>query len=156
MRLENFTRPLGERGAAIVANLENGLGNANLLLEQLVDFSSSLNDNEGTLSRLMNDPELYDRLNNSLANIEDITRRARPIVDDLRVFSDKIARDPRMLGVKGALDGRPLGTGTKYSNSKIFGNEQPVDFYEEVAEPEEYLPPQAMRPVRAYPVSRAR
>ncbi|MBW8885216.1 MAG: hypothetical protein JF612_10690, partial [Planctomycetia bacterium] len=30
-----------------------------------------------------------------------------------RIFSDKIARDPRLLGVKGALDRRPTGTGNK-------------------------------------------
>ncbi len=140
--LENFTRPLGERGAAIVENLESGLGNANLLLEQLVDFSAALNDNEGTLGRLMNDPELYDRLNNSLANIEDVTRRARPIVDDLRVFSDKIARDPRMLGVKGALDRRALGTGMKYSSGgkEMYAEEEGMVIYEEDPMPEVYHP----------------
>ena len=31
----------------------------------------------------------------------------KPILDDVRVFSDKIARDPRQLGLKGALDRRP-------------------------------------------------
>ena len=37
----------------------------------------------------------------------------KPILDDIRIFSDKIARDPRQLGLKGALDRRPVGTGTK-------------------------------------------
>ena len=34
-------------------------------------------------------------------------------MNDIRIFSDKIARDPRQLGLKGALDKRPLGTGNK-------------------------------------------
>ncbi len=154
--LENFTRPLGERGAAIVQNLEDGLANANDLLEQLVDFSAALNDNEGTLGRLMNDPELYERLNRSMANIEDITRRARPVVDDLGIFADKLARDPRQLGVKGALDRRPSGAGSKYSTGLMSGsgggsgggifnglfqhNEEPMEFYEGELPQEDFVP----------------
>lgn len=113
--LEAFTRPLGERGEKIVQNLEGSLANANELLEQLVEFSDALNSNEGTLGRLMHDPELYHRLNRTVANVEELTRKAKPIMDDIRIFSDKIARDPRQLGVKGALDGRPSGAGYKYS-----------------------------------------
>ena len=37
----------------------------------------------------------------------------KPVVSDIRIFSDKIARDPRQLGLKGAIDKRPIGTGTK-------------------------------------------
>jgi phospholipid/cholesterol/gamma-HCH transport system substrate-binding protein len=48
-----------------------------------------------------------------LANTEEITSRIKPILDDLRIFSDKIARDPRQLGLKGALDHRPIGVGAK-------------------------------------------
>ncbi|ADB16808.1 Mammalian cell entry related domain protein [Pirellula staleyi DSM 6068] len=111
--LENFTKPLGERGGQIAENLDGSLSNVNQLLEQLVEFTDGLNSREGTLGRLMNDGELYDRLNRTLANAEDITSRIKPILDDVRIFSDKIARDPRQLGVKGAIDRRPLGVGTK-------------------------------------------
>lgn len=113
--LENFTRPFGERGEKIVANLEGSLANANELLEQLVEFSDALNSNEGTLGRLMHDPELYNRLTRVMTNVEDLTRKAKPIMSDIGIFADKIARDPRQLGVKGALDGRPSGTGYKHS-----------------------------------------
>lgn len=126
LNLENFTRPLGQRGENIVTNLEGSLANANELLEQLVEFSDNLNNNEGSIGKLMNDPELYNRLNRVLANTEDATRRVRPILDDLRVFSDKLARDPRQLGVKGALDRRPSGTGFKNS---VY--DQTIYFYEE-------------------------
>lgn len=120
--LESFTRPLAERGPALVDNLDGSLKNVNELLGQLVTFSENLNNREGSIGRLMNDPELYDRLNRTLANAEDITFKLKPIMDDIRIFSDKIARDPRQLGLKGALDRRPTGTGTKQS---VF--EQPVD-----------------------------
>jgi phospholipid/cholesterol/gamma-HCH transport system substrate-binding protein len=111
--LENFTRPLGERGPQLVDNLDGSLANINELLEQLVTFTDNLNSREGTLGRLLNDPMLYTRLDRTLANVEEITARVKPILDDIRVFSDKIARDPRQLGLKGALDRRPIGTGTK-------------------------------------------
>jgi hypothetical protein len=111
--LENFTRPLGERGPQLVDNLDGSLANINELLEQLVAFSDNLNNREGTLGRLLNDDEMYLRLERTLINAEDITSRIKPILDDVRIFSDKIARDPRQLGLKGALDQRPLGVGTK-------------------------------------------
>jgi phospholipid/cholesterol/gamma-HCH transport system substrate-binding protein len=113
--LENFTRPLGERGPQLVDNLDGSLANINELLEQLVTFSDNLNSREGSLGRLMNDPALYLRLERTLANAEEITAGIKPILSDIRVFSDKIARDPRQLGLKGALDRRPIGTGTKAS-----------------------------------------
>jgi hypothetical protein len=87
----------------------------NELLGQLVTFTDNLNNRQGSIGKLMNDPELYDRLNRTLANAEDITFKLKPIMDDIRIFSDKIARDPRQLGLKGALDRRPTGTGTKQS-----------------------------------------
>lgn len=123
--LEGFTKPLGERGETLVDNLDGSLANINELLEQLVTFSSNLNNRQGTLGRLMNDEELYNRLNNTLANAEEITFKLKPILDDVRIFSDKIARDPRQLGVKGALDRRPVGVGTKQTSFSA-DQEQPI------------------------------
>jgi len=120
--LENFTRPLGERGPQLVDNLDGSLANINELLEQLVTFTDNLNSREGSLGRLMNDPALYFKLDRTLSNAEDITARLRPIMDDIRVFSDKIARDPRVFGLKGALDRRPLGTGTKQTPATSGGS----------------------------------
>jgi phospholipid/cholesterol/gamma-HCH transport system substrate-binding protein len=119
--LQNFTRPLGERGPQLVDNLDGSLANINELLEQLVTFTDNLNSREGSLGRLLNDPALYFKLDRTLSNAEDITARLRPIMDDIRVFSDKIARDPRQLGLKGALDRRPTGTGTKQTPSASGG-----------------------------------
>lgn len=111
--LENFTKPLGERGPQLVDNLDGSLANINELLEQLVTFTDGLNSRQGTLGRILHDDVLYRRLDNTLANAEEISSKLRPILDDIRIFSDKIARDPRQLGLKGALDRRPVGVGTK-------------------------------------------
>jgi phospholipid/cholesterol/gamma-HCH transport system substrate-binding protein len=111
--LENFTKPLGERGQQLVDNIDGSLANINELLEQLVVFADGLNSREGTLGRILHDDQLYLRLERTLTNFEDISAQVKPILADVRVFSDKIARDPRQLGLKGALDRRPLGAGGK-------------------------------------------
>jgi phospholipid/cholesterol/gamma-HCH transport system substrate-binding protein len=110
--LEKFTKPLGERGPQLVENVEETTRNLNDLLEQFVAFSEALNSGQGTLGRLVHDDDIYQQIQRVVGNAEEITRRARPIVDDVRIFTDKIARDPRQLGVKGALDQRPSGLKT--------------------------------------------
>jgi phospholipid/cholesterol/gamma-HCH transport system substrate-binding protein len=108
--LEGLTEPLGERGEALATSLERTLTQVDTVLSQLVEFSQSINQREGTLGQLVHNRELYDRINRALMNIEYISARMRPIVDDARVFTDKIARDPGRLGVKGALDRSQSGT----------------------------------------------
>jgi phospholipid/cholesterol/gamma-HCH transport system substrate-binding protein len=112
--LEAFTEPLSQRGADLAENFDATLQNLDILLSQLVTFSQAINSKEGTLGQLVHDRELYDRINQAARNVEDATRRIRPIIEDVRIFTDKIATDPRVLGVKGALDQKPLGTGQKW------------------------------------------
>jgi phospholipid/cholesterol/gamma-HCH transport system substrate-binding protein len=101
--VEGFTRPLGERGEALIDNLERGTQKLDLLVEEMLKFSQALNSSQGTIGQLVNNPELYQRINRAARNIEDVSRQLKPIVDDARVFSDKIARHPEVLGVRGAV-----------------------------------------------------
>ncbi len=101
--LEGLTGPLGERGEEIVGKVDSGVEQLNAVLEQLAQFTKQLNSQEGSLGRLMNDPALYNNVNSAVAKIERLVTDVRPIVSDIRVFSDKIARDPGRLGVSGAL-----------------------------------------------------
>jgi phospholipid/cholesterol/gamma-HCH transport system substrate-binding protein len=148
--LENFTRPLGERGPQLVENLDGSLANVNALLEQLVEFTDNLNSRQGTLGRLMNDEELYQKLNRSLANIEEITYKVKPILDNAHIISEKVARDPRMLGLKGMVDPRPLGVGAKQASyggdTFIYGNGYGL-------EEELYCPPSATQLNMSRPAS---
>jgi phospholipid/cholesterol/gamma-HCH transport system substrate-binding protein len=104
--LEGFTKPLGDRGEGLIAKVDESVGRLDELLEQFVNFSRALNESEGTLGQLVNNPDLYQHLEKAACNIEHLTRELRPIVRDARVFSDKIARDPSVLGVRGALKER--------------------------------------------------
>ncbi|MFM8953974.1 MAG: MlaD family protein [Planctomycetaceae bacterium] len=105
--LEGLTRPLGERGEGMVAQVDKTIGRLDEVLQQATFFTRALNESEGTLGKLVRDPKVYDDLAQAAANVNNLTRELRPIVDDVRVFTDKIARHPEQLGVRGALDRRP-------------------------------------------------
>ena len=105
--LEGLTKPLGERGAGMVAQIDGTIGRLDEVLQQAVFFTKALNESDGTLGRLVKDPRVYEDLAAAAANVKNLSRELRPIVDDIRVFSDKIARHPESLGVRGALDRRP-------------------------------------------------
>jgi ABC-type transporter Mla subunit MlaD len=108
--LEGFTKPLGERGDAIVGNIDSSIGQLNGLLAQMELFSRSLNSREGTLGQLINNPDVYLELNQAAQNINEITQRLKPIVEDARIFSDKIARHPGVI----IRDAVKPGSGTKW------------------------------------------
>lgn len=112
--LEDLTGPLGERGEEISQDIADSMHNISTVLGNLADLSKSLNNQEGTIGQLINNPELYDRVNRIAMEVERLVHKVEPILDDARVISDKIARDPSRMGVKGLLDRRPLGAGQKY------------------------------------------
>lgn len=102
--LEGLTEPLGARGEELAQALDSTVAKIDTVLTDLAKFSKAVNESDGTLGKLLYDKELYNRINQSAENIELLTRRLRPIVEDARVFTDKIARDPGRIGVKGLLN----------------------------------------------------
>ncbi|MDB4671247.1 MlaD family protein [Pirellulaceae bacterium] len=82
-------------------------------LDGIGDFLADIKEAKGTLGLLINDPSVYNRLDNGLRRVESISYQLEPILNDVRVFTSKISTDPRILGVKGALDRRPSGSGIK-------------------------------------------
>ncbi len=108
--LEGFTGPLGERGDEFFRKLNGTVSKAEILLDRLVTFGDTLNNRDGSLARLSNDPELYNNLNRAARTVEELTQQLRPIVADVRVITDKVARDPGRLGVRGIFQ---QGTGIK-------------------------------------------
>jgi len=105
--LEGFTGPLSERGEQIVTNVDQAVARLDQLLGDLSAFSRNLNRGEGSIGQLLRNPDLYQHLNAAAINIEQITRDLKPILADARVFSDKIARHPELLGVRGAIQKNP-------------------------------------------------
>lgn len=108
-----ITDPLAARAPEATEDILRTIDNLDALLLDLRRFSARLNSGNGTVARLIEDEQLYVQLVQTLENVEQLTHRLQPIVEDVRVFTDKIARDPRQLGVRGALDSRGSGLGIK-------------------------------------------
>ena len=108
-----FTEPLPQQTEQLVGQAVKTLENLDSTLADLRQFSTRLNSGDGTLARLIEDDQLYYSVIQTLQNVERISSRLQPIVDDVRVITDKVARDPGQLGVRGALRASPNGAGFK-------------------------------------------
>ena len=58
---------------------------------------TKIDQGEGSLGALLNDRQLYNRLNRTARNLEEVSEKLKPIVDDARVITDKIARHPGVI-----------------------------------------------------------
>jgi phospholipid/cholesterol/gamma-HCH transport system substrate-binding protein len=114
--LEGLTKPLGDRGPQLVANIESSTAKLDKVLTDLADFSEKLENPQGSLGQLLNNPDVYQQINSAATNINQLTKDLKPIVKDVRVFTDKLARHPEQLGVRGAI--KP-GNGLKKSPSEV-------------------------------------
>ena len=73
--------------AATFANIQD-------MTQELKLMSERVQSSRGTLGLLIKDPELYQRLNSAAANLERLTVQLGPILRDVHVLTDKLARDP--------------------------------------------------------------
>jgi phospholipid/cholesterol/gamma-HCH transport system substrate-binding protein len=105
--MEGLTKPLGERGAGLVEEFDTSMKKLNSLSDNLLRFSRDLNSSDGTLGALLHDRDLYQHVDRVAKNLDELTRDLKPILNDARVFTDKIARHPEMLGVRGAIKKDP-------------------------------------------------
>lgn len=95
--LRKFSEPAraGEEAPAdqIATAMEN-IGEITTLMRTIM---SRIERGEGSLGSLLNDRQLYNSLCRAAKNIERVSRELQPIVDDARVFTDKIARHPGII-----------------------------------------------------------
>ena len=131
-----FTKSLKNEGPEILAQVNASVKNIDRLLTQVKSFTGSLGKLEkaftnpnGTVGKLFNESDIYDSVKTTVDNAKDISAqvkalsvRLEPMVRDLRTFADEVARDPGVIGVRGALDRRPTKTGYKGSkeNNGLF------------------------------------
>ena len=108
VNLQGFTKPLGEQGGDIVSAIQQSVDNLDGVLLEIRQFTQSVNKSQGSLGKFVHDPELYQRLNSAACNIEELTFRLAPVVDDARVISDKLARNPGRL-LRGAIGQQQSG-----------------------------------------------
>ena len=101
--VEGLTKPLGERGGQLIANIEQATQNINRMIQDLTSLTNAIRDSDGTLGRLINDPKLYEQVSETLTNINSLSKDLKPILQDAKVLTDKLARHPESLGIRGAL-----------------------------------------------------
>lgn len=111
--VEGLTKPLGERGAQITQSLISSIDNLDLVMADAGRFTKMLIESEGTLGTLVNDRELYDNLNTVICNansviirVNELAKQLRPVINDARVITDKVAREPGRI-LSGALNKGP-------------------------------------------------
>ena len=75
-----------------------------LLSSKLRDGRGGLNP-DGTLQKLLTRPELHDNFNSMALSANQTLAQLRAVLADLRIFADKVARDPSLIG-RGALQSR--------------------------------------------------
>ena len=103
--ISQATDPLAEHSRSIVVKLDGSLGQLESLLTELNSFARIVNSEDGSIHRFASDPELYENLNESAESLNLLVRSLDPILRDVRIFSDKVARHPELLGVSGAVRG---------------------------------------------------
>jgi len=104
-KINAATDPLAKQSQSMVTKLDGSLGQLESLLTELNMFSKNLNSEDGTLQQLSKNPDLYNNLNRSSAALSTLLTNLEPIITDVRIFSDRIARHPELLGVSGAMKG---------------------------------------------------
>lgn len=97
------TKPLAERGESTMKNIDESVASLNVILNDLREMLVNFRTGEGTIQKLVNDPSVYQNLDDAafllVRNLADLEQ----IMGNLKVFSDKIARHPGELGLQGVL-----------------------------------------------------
>ncbi|HIE98828.1 MAG: MlaD family protein [Fuerstiella sp.] len=103
--INTATAPLAQHSQAMVTRLNQSLGNIEVMTGELAVISKLVNRNDGTVRKLLTDPSVYHNLNSTAASLAVLLENLKPVVSDLQVFSDKVARHPEILGVRGVVRG---------------------------------------------------
>ena len=95
--MRKFSESPGNGEPAPVDQIAMAMENIGEITSLMRSIMERIEQGEGSLGALMNDRQLYNRLNCAAKNIEDVSRQLKPIVSDVRVFTDKIARHPGVI-----------------------------------------------------------
>ena len=103
--LSQATAPLAQSSPALTASLGRSLGTLEQALADISQLAQVLSDRDGSLGRFAGDPRLYESLNDAAGDLAAVMNSLEPTIKDLRIFADKVARHPELLGVRGAISG---------------------------------------------------
>lgn len=103
--IQQATMPLAQESDVITRKLSGSLIQLESLLMELNQFSKLLNSEDGTIQKLASDPTLYQNLNRSASSLNVLFDNLNPALRDFRIFADRVARHPEILGISGAMRG---------------------------------------------------
>lgn len=98
-----ITKPLAERSETIVRNVTDSADQLNKVLTEIREVMRTFARENGTVQKLLTDPNLYNNLDAASIALARVLVRAEKIARDLEVFADKVARRPELIGIGGAL-----------------------------------------------------
>jgi phospholipid/cholesterol/gamma-HCH transport system substrate-binding protein len=114
--LQQATKPLAERGGSVMKNLDESADKLNRTLTDVRELLKTVTQSDGTLGRFLNDPSLYNHLDEAACSFAKLVPKMQWIIKDVEVFTDKLARHPELIGLGGAVrpssglkDSFPLG-----------------------------------------------
>lgn len=99
------TEPLAKHAPTLTNSLGRSLFQLEAALKDVSRLAGVLAKEDGSIAKMAGDPALYENLNSSAQSLAILLRNLDPVIRDLRVFSDKVARHPELLGVRGAIKG---------------------------------------------------
>jgi phospholipid/cholesterol/gamma-HCH transport system substrate-binding protein len=103
--LKGVTGPLSQRTDSLLKNLDDGGVKINILMSELTDFTRQLQNERGSFHQFVNNPNLYHNLDQAARSLNLVLQTMEPASRDLRIFADKIARHPELIGIQGYLQG---------------------------------------------------
>jgi phospholipid/cholesterol/gamma-HCH transport system substrate-binding protein len=99
--LEGFTEVLGQKGDVFAESILRLTSGLDILIRDFNVVVQALNNREGTIGKLIHEPQTYENLNRLmcntnvvLGNVNDLTKRLQVVVEDVRIFTDKVSREP--------------------------------------------------------------
>lgn len=96
-----LTKPLAERAEQLVTDVTGSAAQLNLVLRDVREVVRVFAREDGTLQKLLTDPQLYQNLDAAALALAKVLARADKIGKDLEVFADKVARRPELIGLGG-------------------------------------------------------
>ncbi|MEZ6128536.1 MAG: MlaD family protein [Planctomycetaceae bacterium] len=103
--INTATTPLAQHSQSMVSRLNQSLSNIETMTSELAIVSKLMNQNDGTVKKLLTDPSVYRNLNSTSASLAVLLENLKPVLADLQLFSDRVARHPELLGLRGVVRG---------------------------------------------------
>lgn len=111
--VNRFTTSLSEQGPEIMTSLNEGAAEVKSMMLNIASLASELEaqfEDPTTPLGMLADQETADSLRRIVRNAEELTEKVYPILDDARVFSNKIAHRPSsLIWDKNTFKGAPSG-----------------------------------------------